>query len=70
MPDGKPAGVVCVNLTEDFRCRIHDTDIYPDVCRRFAKDELFCGRNRDEAIKILSSLESNDDCFTEDSSCS
>ncbi len=56
MPEGKPAGVTCVNLTEDFRCCLHDTDLYPDVCRRFLKETLFCGRSSEEALKILSSL--------------
>jgi len=56
MPDGKPAGVRCIHLTDDYRCAIYDRR--PKVCRDFQAEELVCGKSRDEAMKILSDLES------------
>lgn len=43
MPNGKPAGVVCVNLdAATYECRIWGTPDYPEVCRAFAATvELF-----------------------------
>jgi len=55
MPDGKPAGVRCIHLTGEFRCSIYDSR--PDVCRRFLPEEAFCGSSREEAMDILTRLE-------------
>jgi len=55
MPDGKPAGVRCIHLTEDYRCAIYDRR--PKVCRDFQAEELVCGQSRENAIKILSDLD-------------
>lgn len=57
MPDGKPAGTACIHLTDDFRCDIFDHPDRPKVCSQFKAEELVCGRNREEALKILSNLE-------------
>ena len=56
MPHGKPAGVRCIHLTEDYRCAIYDTGKKPQVCTDFKAEQEFCGDCRDEAIRILSSL--------------
>ena len=56
MPDGKPAGVRCIHLLEDFRCGIYDTDQKPKVCSDFKAEPEFCGNSRAEALLILSSL--------------
>jgi Fe-S-cluster containining protein len=55
MPGGKPVGVRCIHLTEDYRCAIYDRR--PKLCRDFKAEELVCGRSREEAMKILSDLE-------------
>jgi hypothetical protein len=57
MPHGKPAGVRCVNLDDDHRCRLWGTAQYPDVCRRFAADIAVCGETRDEAMVLLTVME-------------
>lgn len=57
MPGGKPAGVRCVQLTEDLLCKLIDTPQRPAVCNGFRFDPLICGNSREEAIEIISVLE-------------
>ena len=57
MPNGKPAGVRCVNLTDDLRCSIFGQPERPRICGAFQPDPLICGGSRAEAIKIMSELE-------------
>ena len=57
MPDGKPAGVRCVQLTHDFRCAIFGQPGRPEVCRRLRPSPSMCGGNRDEAMTMLTALE-------------
>ena len=57
MPEGKPAGIKCIHLTDDFRCSIfHDPD-RPEVCHKFRPDPEVCGTSREEALMILGGLE-------------
>ncbi len=55
MPDGKPAGVRCIHLQEDYSCGIYEQR--PGACVDFRAEELVCGSKRQEAIAILSRLE-------------
>lgn len=55
MPGGKPAGVRCIHLAEDYRCAIYD--LRPKVCRDFKAEELVCGTSREEALQIIFDLE-------------
>ena len=55
MPGGKPAGVKCIHLREDYSCDIYDQR--PKVCIDFQAEELICGNDRQEALGILSQLE-------------
>ncbi len=57
MPDGKPAGVRCVNLDENNNCRIHNTSSYPQVCRDFKASLEMCGDSNDFAFEYLTKLE-------------
>jgi uncharacterized protein len=57
MPQGKPAGVCCIHLTEDYLCKIYDDDLKPEVCSKFIFDEELCGKNREEAMKNLEAFE-------------
>jgi len=58
MPNGKPAGVTCVNLDlASHRCRIWNQADYPDVCRRFQAEPDACGVSRGEALELLAVLE-------------
>ena len=60
MPNGKPAGVRCVHLTDDYKCNIfYDAD-RPMVCLQFKAEEILCGNNRIEALKNLAALEDID----------
>lgn len=57
MPDGKPAGVPCVNLDEQFHCRIFASPDRPKVCGSLQPSEEMCGTCREEALAYLEELE-------------
>jgi uncharacterized protein len=52
MPSGKPAGVRCIQLTDDLKCAIFDLPSRPKVCIGFKPDELFCGNTAEDAKKV------------------
>ena len=55
MPDGKPAGVRCVNLDSNDRCTVYADR--PEVCRAFTADRDVCGSNAEEALVLIGELE-------------
>ena len=57
MPDGKPAGVRCVQLNEENLCRLFGLSSRPAVCLGFQAMEDVCGANRDEALWPIDALE-------------
>jgi hypothetical protein len=57
MPKGKPAGVACLHLDEDYKCELFGKPERPAVCGGFQAEALFCGNSREEAMAILSDLE-------------
>ena len=57
MPHGKPAGVRCVQLTDDNRCLLFGKPERPEVCSRLRPNEEMCGSTREEALVYLSFLE-------------
>lgn len=57
MPDGKPAGVACVQLLPDFRCALFGKPERPAVCASLRPTETMCGASRDEALRFLKNLE-------------
>ena len=57
MPQGKPAGVPCVNLDENMRCRIFNSPERPAVCGSLQPCEEMCGSCREEALQFLTELE-------------
>lgn len=57
MPNGKPAGVRCVNLDDANRCRIWGTAEYPDFCRGFRPMASVCGENAEQAMATLTWME-------------
>ena len=57
MPYGKPAGVRCVQLTQDYRCRLYGHPERPRVCERFMPSPETCGVSREEALCLLAQLE-------------
>jgi hypothetical protein len=56
MDEGKPAGVKCDHLLGDYTCAIYDDPSKPKVCSDFKAEPSFCGSDREEAMRILSSL--------------
>jgi uncharacterized protein len=57
MPQGKPAGVRCVHLLQDFRCVLFGDPRRPHLCDQFRAEPAVCGDNRDEALVRLQMLE-------------
>ena len=57
MPNGKPAGVPCVNLAEDMSCRIFNAPDRPAYCGSLQPTREMCGSCRAEAMKYLEELE-------------
>jgi Fe-S-cluster containining protein len=57
MPHGKPAGVRCVQLTDDNRCRLFGQPERPEVCNRLRPMEEMCGSTAAEALAYLYTLE-------------
>ncbi len=56
MPGGKPAGVRCIQLMEDYKCALYGDPSRPKVCSDFKAEAEFCGNSREEAMRILASL--------------
>ncbi|MBI5653066.1 MAG: YkgJ family cysteine cluster protein [Chloroflexi bacterium] len=57
MPNGKPAGVRCVQLTDDNRCKIFDHPERPRVCVNLQPAAEMCGDNAAHAHAWLERLE-------------
>lgn len=59
MPDGKPAGVRCVQLGDDLRCAIFGKPERPACCSGLQPQMEMCGTTRGEALAWLTQLESH-----------
>ena len=57
MPNGKPAGVRCVQLDGDNRCRVFGKPERPAFCGGLQPAADMCGNNREQAIAWLDELE-------------
>ena len=57
MPDGKPAGVRCVQLGEDNRCQIFGQPERPQVCLDFIATSDVCGKTDAQAYELIRWLE-------------
>jgi Fe-S-cluster containining protein len=57
MPDGKPAGVRCVQLDDQERCRIFGRPERPAVCSGLRPSADMCGASREHALHYLGRLE-------------
>jgi uncharacterized protein len=57
MPEGKPAGVRCVQLDEQLRCKLFGDPRRPAVCVSLQPSMEMCGATRENAIVFLSRLE-------------
>ena len=57
MPEGKPAGIRCGQLTPEGRCRIFDRPERPAVCGSLQPSKEMCGHNAAEALQRLQQWE-------------
>ncbi len=57
MPNGKPAGVRCIQLTADNHCRLFGQPERPAVCVSLRPTCEMCGNSDQEALEILTRLE-------------
>ena len=53
MPHGKPAGVRCIQLTDDDRCALFGRPDRPAVCGSLQPDPDMCGTSREQAMRWL-----------------
>ncbi|MFN3617399.1 MAG: YkgJ family cysteine cluster protein [Aquabacterium sp.] len=58
LPQGKPAGVPCPHLDEQWRCQLFGRPERPAVCASLAPSLEMCGDEREHAIRWLTALES------------
>lgn len=57
MPDGKSAGVRCIQLTDDNRCAIFGRSERPSVCSSLRAEPVMCGTDSTHALSWLTQLE-------------
>lgn len=57
MPNGKPAGVRCIQLTELNACAIFGQRERPAVCAQLRPEPSMCGKSAAEAMAFLERLE-------------
>lgn len=57
MPEGKPAGIRCIQLTGDNKCRLFGRKERPAVCGSLKPSEEMCKNTAEEAYLYLKRLE-------------
>lgn len=57
MPNGKPAGVRCIQLADDYSCKLFGDPSRPLVCQQFRPESSTCGDSQAQALEILTDLE-------------
>ncbi|MDD2686046.1 MAG: YkgJ family cysteine cluster protein [Gallionella sp.] len=57
MPHGKPAGLPCVQLDAELRCKVFGKPERPVFCGGLRPSTEMCGESREQAMQWLSSLE-------------
>jgi len=57
MPQGKPAGVRCVQLDEANRCRLFGSPLRPAVCGSLQPALEMCGSSTEHALRWLGWME-------------
>jgi uncharacterized protein len=58
MPQGKPAGIPCVQLLPDLRCALFGRPERPAFCASLRPSQEMCGATREDAMDFLTRLES------------
>jgi uncharacterized protein len=57
MPHGKPAGIPCVQLDEQLRCRLFGLTQRPQVCSSLQPSHDMCGSSPEQAMIWLDQLD-------------
>src|SRR5688500_14326692 len=57
MPDGKPAGVRCIQLDAFNQCMIFGKPERPRVCESLQASTEMCGESREYALQYLARLD-------------
>jgi Fe-S-cluster containining protein len=57
MPQGKPAGVPCMQLDPQLRCKLFGDPRRPAVCSGLQPNPEMCGNSREQALFYLERLE-------------
>ena len=57
MQNGKPAGIRCVQLSDDNRCRLFGSDLRPAVCGSLRPSSEMCGDSAAKAMERLTEWE-------------
>jgi hypothetical protein len=57
MPHGKPAGIRCVQLGDDWRCQIFGRPERPACCLGLQPSAEMCGDDRAHALHWLARLD-------------
>ncbi len=57
MPNGKPAGVRCINLTVNNHCSLFGSNERPEICNNFKPDVEICSKGALNALSQLTFLE-------------
>lgn len=57
MPHGKPAGMPCVQLDDDYRCRLFGKPERPAFCASLRPTQDMCCASREAAMTMLAELE-------------
>jgi uncharacterized protein len=57
MPEGKAAGIPCVQLSPEGLCLLYGRPERPAVCSSLRPSAEMCGSSREEALAYLAELE-------------
>lgn len=57
MLNGKPAGIPCIQLDDNMRCKIFGQPERPKICINLRPCEEMCGENSYQALSYLVRLE-------------
>lgn len=57
MPGGKPAGIRCIQLTSENKCKLFNKSERPKVCIGFQPSDELCRETAEEAMEYLLFLE-------------
>jgi Fe-S-cluster containining protein len=57
MPEGKPAGMRCIQLDNNNLCRLFGLPERPKLCLQFQAEASVCGENSEQALHLIEALE-------------